>query len=398
MKIDLRKKHKLLTSLLIIVFLGILTFSYLIFSLNRDVPSKVDTKSNDKTVDKGMSNIINLAAMGDMLAHDTIISNSKNGDGYDFAKYFKNIRSSYSDADLIFCNQEGLSAGESFGISGYPSFNAPTKFSADLQSGAGCNLINLANNHMGDKGTAAINATIDNWTGLKPLAVAGANKSAADQEKISYATVNGIKISFLSFADFNNNKSTPAYAINLYHDESLVRRLVTEARTNSDLVIVSMHWGVEDSNYVSDDQLSAADLLNDLGVDIVVGTGPHVLQMMQTVARESDNFKTYVWYSLGNMLSSQLQTKELIGGIAKMKIEKVDNQIVISNPTFTPTYMHYEWTAIESANGDLAARKNAMIYLLKDATDPLSKSQLNTTVNNQWQYVVDNIGTEVVVK
>ncbi len=398
MKVVLRKKHKLLIVMTIVVVLGILASLYFIFTPGRDTSNKVDIKSSNKTTAKDTKNIIKLAAMGDMLAHDTIISNAKDGDSYNFAKYFKNIRSSYSDADLVFCNQEGLSAGESFGISGYPSFNAPTKFSADLQSGAGCNLINLANNHMGDKGTAAINATIDNWTGLKPLAVAGANKSAVDQEKVSYATVNGIKISFLSFADFNNNTSTPAYAINIYHDESLVRRLVTKARANSDLVIVSMHWGVEDSNSVSDEQLAAADLLNDLGVDIVVGTGPHVLQMMQTVARETDNFKTYVWYSIGNMLSSQLQAKELIGGIAKMKIEKVDSKIVISNPTFTPTYMHYEWTATEAANGNLAARKNAMIYLLKDAADPLSRSQLNTTVNNQWQYVVDTIGSEVTVE
>jgi hypothetical protein len=120
--------------------------------------------------------------------------------------------------------------------------------------------------------------------------------------------------------------------------------------------------------------------------------------MMQTVARESDNFKTYVWYSLGNLLSSQLQTKELIGGIAKMDVEKVDNKLSISNYSFTPTYMHYEWTADEAANGNLTARKNAMIYLLKDAADPMSRSQLHTTVNNQWQYVVDTIGSEVVIK
>jgi poly-gamma-glutamate synthesis protein (capsule biosynthesis protein) len=398
MRIIVHKKHKLLIAVLILLVGLISVLAYIIFTPEKDVLNKGEAKTSVNTDRTAEKNIINFAAMGDMLAHDTIISNAKSGDSYDFAKYFKNIRPSYNDADLVFCNQEGLSAGESYGISGYPSFNAPTKFSADLKSGAGCNLINLANNHMGDKGTAAINATIDNWTDLKPLAFAGANKSADDQEKVSYATVNGIKISFLSFADFNNNKSTPAYAINLYHDESLVRRLVTEARNNSDVVIVSMHWGVEDSNSVSDDQLAAADLLNDLGVDIVVGTGPHVLQMMQTVYRASDNFKTYVWYSLGNMLSSQLQTRELIGGIAKMKIEKNNGKISISNLGFSPTYMHYEWTATDAANGDLSARKNAMIYLLKDAADPLSRSQLHTTVDNQWQYVVDTIGSEVTVK
>jgi hypothetical protein len=78
---------------------------------------------------------IHISAMGDMLAHDSIIANAKTSGGYDFAHFFTNIRSSYGDADAVFCNQEGLSAGAAYGISGYPSFNAPTQYSAGLQSG-----------------------------------------------------------------------------------------------------------------------------------------------------------------------------------------------------------------------------------------------------------------------
>lgn len=342
--------------------------------------------------------VIHLAAMGDMLAHDTIIANAKTDSGYDFGKYFSNIKSSYQNSDVVFCNQEGLSAGEQYGISGYPSFNAPAKFAQDLQSGAGCNMINLANNHMGDKGVAAISATIDVWNGLKPLAFSGANKSSADQQIVSYFTKNGIKVGFVSFADFNNNASTPSFSINLYHNEALVRQLVGEARANSDVVIVSMHWGVEDSGIISSDQRNAVNLLSTLGTDIIIGTGPHVLQPIETVTRP-DGGKMVVWYSLGNMLSSQLKITELIGGIAKMDITKSsDSKITISNLTFTPTYMHYEWTAQQAANGDLLARHNAMIYLLKDAAVPLSKSLFNTTVAVQKQYVINTLGAGVVVE
>jgi poly-gamma-glutamate synthesis protein (capsule biosynthesis protein) len=337
--------------------------------------------------------------MGDMLAHDTIISNAKSGSTYDFSKYFTNIRSAYSNADVIFCNQEGSSSGEQYGITGYPSFNAPTQFSAGLQSGAGCNLINLANNHMGDKGVAATNATIDNWSNLKPLGVSGANKSAEDQNNVSYVTVKGLKIGFVSFADFNNNKSTPAYSVNLYHDETLVRNLISAARTNSDLVIISMHWGVEDSNVVSAAQRTEVDLLSSMGVDIVIGTGPHVLQPVQVIDR-ADGGKMVVWYSLGNMLSSQLTMQELIGGIAQFDVTKdsTTKKVTVSNLAFTPTYMHYEWTAAQAASGDLSARTNAMIYLLNSASEPLSKSLFNTTVAIQKQYVVDTLGSSVAVK
>jgi len=361
---------------------------------------KVNTSNQSSTtkVTPKAASVIHMVAMGDMLAHDTIIANAKTGDSYDFGRYFANTRPSYKDADVVFCNQEGLSSGEEYGISGYPSFNAPKKFSADLQAGAGCNLVNLANNHMGDKGIAATNTTIDVWSALKPLAVSGANKNAEDQEKVSYATVNGIKIGFLAFADFNNNTATPAYSINIYHDEALLRRLTTEARKNADVVIVSMHWGVEDSSAVSTDQEAQAKLLSSLGVDVIIGTGPHVLQSAHVIDR-TEGGTTVVWYSLGNMLSSQLNIEELIGGIASFDINKsATNVISVSNLSFKPTYMHYEWTAAQAAGNYLLARKNAMLYLLDSAADPLSRSLFNTTVAAQKQYVINTLGPEVTVK
>jgi len=390
------KKRWLVIVIALLLVTAIVAGSLWYFNRPKKVISSNVAKTAKMDDKKPVVPIVHMVAMGDMLAHDTIIADAKTDNSYDFTKFFTNIRPSYKDADVVFCNQEGLSAGEVYGISGYPSFNAPTKFSADLQSGAGCNMINLANNHMGDKGVNAINATLDVWTGLKPLMISGANKTAADQEKVSYTTINGIKIGFVSFMDFNN-KLTPDYAVNNYHDTTLVTRLLTAARANSDVVIVSMHWGVEDSGAVSQDQRDQVDLLGSLGVDIVIGTGPHVLQKQQTYTRE-DGGKIVVWYSLGNMLSSQLNIDELIGGIAGFDITKTDNKISVDNLTFIPTYMHYEWTASQAASGDLLARKNAMIYLLDSAADPLSRSLFNTTVAEQKQYVVDTIGTGVDIK
>ncbi len=398
-RISRHNKSRALIFFLVGAVLVALAAGYFFIFLNKTA-AKVENKPVESPAvvqDKPKDTVIHMVAMGDMLAHDTIIANAKTGDGYDFTKYFANTRPVYKDADLVFCDQEGLSSGESFGISGYPSFNAPTKFAADLQSGAGCNVINLANNHMADKGVAATNTTIDVWAGLKPLAIAGANKNTDDQNKVSYFTSKGVKFGYVAFADFNNNRSAPAYSINLYHDEALVRKLVTEARANSEVVIASMHWGTEDSNTVNNDQKNMANLLSSLGVDVIIGTGPHVLQKTETITN-ADGHKTVVWYSLGNMLSSQLLTKELIGGIAGFDITKtVAGVVSVGNLTFIPTYMHYEWTAAQSANNDLLARKNAMIYLLKDAADPLSRSLLGTTVDEQMSYVSSTLGSEVTI-
>lgn len=403
MKTNQSNSNKKLFLIISLVFLAIFLVISAVYLISKSNLRSVDQQKDGSSVNEvPNSNIIIkddsfvFAAMGDMLAHDTIIANAKTNGDYDFTKFFSNIRKSYSDADVVFCNQEGLSSGEKYGISGYPSFNAPKEFSVGLKNGAGCNLINLANNHIGDKGINAINDTIDGWNALNPLAVSGANKSVDDQNKVSYATVNNITIGFVAFADFNNNRNTPAYAVNIYHNNDLFKKLITEARQNSDIVVVSMHWGTEDSNVVNNDQNTQINTLASFGVDVVIGTGPHVIQKYDVINRP-DGKEMHVWYSLGNMLSSQLNINQLIGGIAKFKVTKKDNSIFISENQFIPTYMHYEWTATESANYDLLARKNAMIYLLKDAAEPLSGSLFNTSVDGQMYYVKNVMGGEVKV-
>ncbi|MDT4874320.1 hypothetical protein FQZ97_1096140 [compost metagenome] len=135
-----------------------------------------------------------------------------------------------------------------------------------------------------------------------------------------------------------------------------------------------------------------------LDVDVVIGTGPHVLQKVETMSRK-DGGKMVVWYSLGNMLSSQLELRHLIGGIAHFDVVKGQNdKVSIDNLAFTPTYMHYEWTETERAGDDLLARRNAMIYPLENAAQPLSRSLFHTTVGDQQQYVMSTLGPGVAIK
>lgn len=339
---------------------------------------------------------IQFAAMGDMIPHDTITAGARTDGGYDYGRYFQHIKSLYADADVVFCNQEGPSAGARYGISGYPSFNAPPEFAKGLQA-SGCSLINLANNHMADKGVNALGDTVKLWQDLKPLGVAGANRTPEEQLQVAYFSISGIKVAFLAFADFNNVRSTPAHAVNLYHDEAMVRKLATEARANSDVVIVSMHWGSEDLPSINSDQKQQTELLASLGVDVIIGAGPHVLQPVETITRP-DGQPMLVWYSLGNMLSSQLNIPQLFSGVALFDITKEKDGIRIDNVRFAPTYMHYDWSAADRAAGNLGARQNPMIYPLSQAAEPLSRSHFGTTIEAQRAYITDILGPDVVVK
>jgi poly-gamma-glutamate synthesis protein (capsule biosynthesis protein) len=329
---------------------------------------------------------IRLTAVGDMLAHDSINLAAKTEAGYDYSPLFTEVQSYLSSGDVTYCNQEGPSAGEELGISGYPTFNAPKEFSRDIQK-AGCNIVNLANNHIGDKGQTGIDLTLSNWETLKPLAFTGANRSPQEQAQPKYFEVNGIKFAFIAFTDLSNNKTLDPFSVNMFSND-LIEQLAQEASKNADFVIASAHWGIEDSSKVSPSQKGWAQAMADSGVDLILGEGPHVLQPVEVIKTESGR-EVPVWYSLGNFLSTQLTAEQLVGGIAVMDFDIEGQKLKLSNMSFLPTYMHYEWTPEQAAAEDLLARTNLKLLPLANSAEFLAKSQLGTTVEAQSARVTE---------
>jgi poly-gamma-glutamate synthesis protein (capsule biosynthesis protein) len=166
--------------------------------------------------------------------------------------------------------------------------------------------------------------------------------------------------------------------------DQLVTQQLTEARTQADVVMVSVHWGTEYSDGIDAAQTTWSNKFANLGADIVFGTGPHVLEPVKKLPKQGGG-ETLVWYSFGNLLSAQLDVPSLIGGFGVMDIDKTTKQVKLVG--FLPTYMHYEWTAEQKAKEDLLSRKNFQIYPLDKATEALAKSQNNTTVEAQTSRV-----------
>ncbi len=390
-------KLKLLIAGLVVLFGagGILLFSRSETSTNQRTTTETtevdeanpNSETQDTTADPGPPRTVRIAAMGDMLPHDTVNLRAEVGDSYDYTPFFTNVRQHIAGSDIVFCNQESPSAGEAFGITGYPSFNAPAEFSRDLEQ-VGCNVINLANNHIADKGQDAIDGTLDTWDALSPLAVSGANRTPSDQQKVAYFEAGGRTFAFIAFTDLSNNNEIPAHSVNMFGD-SLVRDLSREAASKADYVIASAHWGVEDSSTVTVGQENWAQLMADNGVDLIIGTGPHVIQPADKID------DTVVFYSLGNFLSTQLTIEQLTGGIAYIEVP------VEGDPTlsFMPTYMSYTWTADQAAAEDLLSRNNLNLYPLDDAGSRIESSLFNTTAEAQIKRISDllNQNTEVTI-
>jgi poly-gamma-glutamate capsule biosynthesis protein CapA/YwtB (metallophosphatase superfamily) len=331
---------------------------------------------------------LRLIASGDELPHSAISQAAKTSSGYDYTPFYDTIKPVFTRADVRFCNQETVSAGEEYGISGYPTFNVSKQFARDLNT-VGCNLINVANNHINDKGQAGINETLSVWDEIKPLAIAGANRNADEQKKVRYFTQHGIKFAFVAYSEITNTTLPNAYSLNMLND-ALVTQQLTEARSQADIVLVSVHWGTEYSEGINSAQDTWSNKFAALGADVVMGTGPHVLEPVKKLPRAGGG-ETLVWYSLGNMLSAQLDVPSLIGGFAVMDINL--NTKKIDTIGFMPTYMHYEWTAEQKAKEDLLARHNFQIYALDKAADALKKSQNDTTVEAQAKRVTQLLNT-----
>jgi len=328
---------------------------------------------------------LTIMLMGDMLPHDSVNLNAKTDSGYDYTPYFSNIQSTIDKADVLVCNQESPSAGELYGVSGYPSFNAPTEFARDLSS-VGCNAVSLANNHSGDAGIGGLEATIDAWQTINPLAFNGTSKSGV-QSSPSYFEVDGYQFAFIAYTDHQNRSLGNSFV----NDFDSALRLTRQASQEADFVIVSAHWGSEVNTSVLGSQSSQAAQLATAGADIITGTGPHVLQKSETIG------KTTVFYSLGNMLSTQLELDQLIGGIGIIELSKNNNQLKLETVSLLPTYMHYEWSAQQQAREDLLSRQNLNIFPLTDSAEQLTRARYSQTVDELLEQVQETLGPNAKV-
>ena len=149
-------------------------------------------------------------------------------------------------------------------------------------------------------------------------------------------------------------------------DKDKIRKDITEARKHADVVMVFPHWGTENSHKVSDYQKEYTKLFSDLGVDIVIGSHPHVLQPVAWVTNEKSGKKMLVYYSLGNFISHQINLPQLCGGMAEVTIEKDNGKITISSAKLAPVVCHYS----RGGNGFVFS-----VYKLSDYTDELAATQ-----------------------
>ena len=296
----LKRKVKKPFKCLLVILVMLTLFLIICFFYKKNSSKNLNSKKNVNLENKISVRKMSLVAVGDVLTHDAVLKDAKTTDGYSFKQMFSYIKPMIQSYDLKYVNEESIIGGPSYKISGYPTFNAPDAVGDDLID-TGFNIVGLANNHAYDKGMKAILYSNQYWK-EKNVITAGTYSSQEERDSIKIYEKNGIKYAFLAYTTSLNGNNLPTdneYLVNIYSNEQ-ARFDIEKIKNQVDVIIVAMHWGDEYTNVPTNSQKEIASYLSSLGVNLIIGTHPHVVQPIQYVGN------TLVIYSLGNFISNQL--------------------------------------------------------------------------------------------
>ena len=348
-KVKAKKITKILLAIILIVAILVGGSFYYIYNFSLNKPKNpVEDKKEEVIKKEPKDYSARLFMVGDALIHDCVYTDAKRqGNGtYDFKPMIENIKAISSKYDLAYYNQETILGGTAMGLSHYPRFNSPHEV-GDAFLDAGFNLVSLATNHTMDRGETGVINSVNYWKSKKDKAVYSGQWISHDERAYETSQIyekNGIKYAFFSYTTWTNGLSTPKgkeYLNNVYSDE-LAYADISKVRDLVDVVIVAMHWGTEYSHGVSAEQTKIANYLSSIGTDIIIGAHPHVVEPVEYI----NHGKTFVIYSLGNVISAQIGNERLTGLMMEITIKKhVDENdnvtITLENPRAELIYTKY---------------------------------------------------------
>ena len=357
------RKKAFITSVLIIIICT--TLASILFvneqkvkNEKKNYPSKNHSTRPFQLTNRKLIEKVTIGAIGDILIHDVVYQDAYNGQNYNFDPMFENMKALLEKPDILTANQESMLGGLELGLSGYPRFNSPHEV-ADALIQTGVDIVSTANNHTLDRGIKGIQSEAAYLQSIG-LPYVGSFVDDKDQQNLRIINKNGIKICFLSYTYGTNGIPLPKgkdFLVNLI-DREKMKGEIHRARNAADIVVMSIHWGIEYQRIPTNNQKDLARFLANEGVDIIFGSHPHVLQPMEWL-NTTDGRKTFVVYSLGNFISAQNNNYKDIGGLATIDVTKQitdkGTTIEISNPLFFPTYVtsqkhhHFKVVPLENA-------------------------------------------------
>ena len=309
---------------------------------------------------------VTVGSAGDVLIHLPVLNSAKQSDGsYNFDKIFTYISSQIKDCDYFVANLETTLAGTEDGrkYTGFPCFNSPDSILTSLKK-AGVDCLLTANNHTYDTGKHGVARTL---TKVKEQGFDSVGtRQAETDKKYLVKDVKGIKLGIVCYTYETENangkalngilvNSETAKLINSF-DYTNIDKFYTEIEADltgmknegAQATIVYIHWGNEYQLTPDSHQKQIAQKLCDMGVDVIIGGHPHVVQPVDLISSTDGTHKTVCVYSVGNFVSNQrrnlmgLKTGHTEDGlIFKVTIsEYSDGTVMVESVKSVPTWVH----------------------------------------------------------
>ncbi|MCS6884487.1 MAG: CapA family protein [Acidobacteriota bacterium] len=302
-------------------------------------------------------------AVGDIIIHQDQINAAYDevSHSYSFSSCFEEVRELFSQADLVIGNLETTFAGKEKGYTGYPRFNAPEILAKELKL-VGFDVLTTANNHAADYGEAGIFSTLDRLDEAGLLHT-GTARSQKERNTPLIVTRNKIRIAITAYTYGTNDiPVAEEYMVNLIDYEKVALDVAACRAAGADVILSMLHIGTEYSTCPDETQKAAVEKFQSLGIDIVLGSHPHIVQ--QPIL--SPDASRYAIFSMGNFISNQRGDGKDIGVIVDLTLDVSPDKQLHITPNYHLTYVH-KWTE----NG----RLRYLIRLLKEECELLRNSE-----------------------
>lgn len=276
---------------------------------------------------------VRLLFAGDAMCHSPQITAAYRADGLlDFKSSFAAVKPYFDRADIAVVNLETTISPNSQ-YSGYPTFSSPAEY-AEALAWAGMDVALLANNHCCDRGARGIRSSVAT---LERLGVAhtGAFADQKDYDKNSILRFErgGIRFALVNYTYGTNGIPVPSDCRVNMIDTLRMAEDLARARVDADCLVACLHWGEEYRRQPSREQRALAEFMHRHGVDILVGSHPHVVQPALT------DGESVTIYSLGNLVSNQ-RKRYCDGGImAEVEVEKRSDGSLRYSLCVTPVWV-----------------------------------------------------------
>ena len=363
-KTSSRKNVRIIGIYLVLIGL-IFAVCFALFDTGTPVTSnKTTTTETAAPTEPHVVSTASIGVTGDILGHGPVLQAAIDQNGnYDFSEMFTYVEKHFKSFDFMVANLEVTLGGPEKGFRGYPTFNCPDSI-VDALLDSGVDMMLTANNHTYDTGHDGLLRTqqVLKEKGMKYVGT----RQTQDDAFYTVQNINGIKIGMICYTyetEYDGGKALngiplsadSASLVNSF-DYTNLEAFYTEADTavkamekdGADAVMLYIHWGDEYNLSPNEYQKSIAQKLCDLGVDVIVGGHPHVVQSFDTLTSANGN-KTYCIYSVGNCVSNQSRNTLSVmnstytedGMIFSVEFEKWNNgDVKISDVNIIPTWVN----------------------------------------------------------